>query len=88
MSENALTGAPPNEAVKFDACVLPTVGAWQVAHPMALNNERPLLMEVVPPGVLVDGVGAASKRMNIANITVSLGMEAFVAYWSAPVFAV
>jgi len=44
---------------------------------MALNRRRPLAIEVAPPGVMVEGVGGASKRMNIANITVSLGMEAF-----------
>ena len=54
---------------------------------MALNSRRPLAIEVVPPGVVVEGVGGASKRMNIANITVSLGMEAFVANWSEPALA-
>jgi len=30
-------------------------------------------MEIEPPGVVVEGVGGASKRMKVANITTSLG---------------
>ena len=81
------TGALPRDDVKFEAWVELIVAVWQVAQPMALNSRRPLAIEVVPPGVVVEGVGGASKRMNIANITVSLGMEAFVANWSEPALA-
>ena len=58
-----------------------------MAQPMARNSQRPLLIEVAPPGVVVEGMGGASKRMNIANITVSLGIEALVANRSEPVLA-
>ena len=60
------------------------VGVWQLAQPTARNNRRPLAIDVAPPGLVVDGVGGANNRMNMANITVSLGMDAFVANWSEP----
>jgi hypothetical protein len=34
-------------------------------------------MEASPPGVVVDGMGGASSRMNMAKATTSLGIEAF-----------
>jgi hypothetical protein len=65
--------------VKFEGWVKLIVGVWHVAQPMALNRFRPLAIEAALPGVVVDGTGGASNRMNIANATTSLGMEAFTA---------
>jgi hypothetical protein len=51
MSENAGTGerlrepAPLVVGVELDTWVLPGDGLWQVAQPIALNNERPLAIE-------------------------------------------
>src|SRR5882757_5393893 len=59
------------------------VGVWQTAQPMELNRALPWVIEVAPPGVVVDGVGGARRRMNCANAMTSLGMEAFTANGSA-----
>src|SRR5258707_3611298 len=45
---------------------------WHALQPMASKSERPLLIAVVPPGTVADGVGGAVMRMNMANFTTSL----------------
>src|SRR6266849_4002629 len=70
MSLNRFAFALLRLGVKCDATVL-SVGVWQVLQPTTLNRTRPVLMEVAPPGVVVDGVGCARSRMNIAKPTVS-----------------
>src|SRR5262249_34098591 len=52
-------------------------GVWQSAQPMELNAALPLVMDVVPPGLVVEGVGGASKRINTANCATSLGTAEF-----------
>src|SRR5580658_1236211 len=79
MSENAFTGVLPSEEVILEGCVELSVGVWQVAQPMDLKSAAPAAIEVAPPGVLVDGVGGASKRINSANKTMSEGTWAFCA---------
>ncbi len=49
-----------------------SAGLWQVAQPIELNNARPLLMEVAPPGVVADGVGWSRKFMKTLNSPTSL----------------
>src|SRR5580658_8312532 len=83
MSENALTGALPSEDVIFEGCVELSVGVWHVAHPIELNSAWPRDIEAAPPGVVVDGVGGASSRINSANKTMSEGTWAFCAEGSA-----
>src|SRR5580698_154988 len=55
-----------------DGAVL-RLGVWHIAQPTIPNRRLPLAMDAAPPGLLVDGVGGASRRMNIANCTTSLG---------------
>src|SRR5260221_8960884 len=65
-----------------------SVVVWQTLQPMELNRLRPLLMEVAPPGVVVEGTGGASNRMNMANDTVSLSVPTAVVLklvWSSGV---
>src|SRR5580692_7394529 len=83
MSENALTGALPSEEVILEGCVELIVGVWQVAQPIALNNDLPREIEAAPPGVVIEGVGGARSRMNSANKTMSEGTSAFCAEGSA-----
>jgi regulator of protease activity HflC (stomatin/prohibitin superfamily) len=45
-------------------------GVWHSAQPMLVNVFRPALTEVEPPGVVIDGVGGARKRMKIANASI------------------
>src|SRR5262249_34893484 len=71
MSLNRFAVALFRLEVKFERNVV-SDGVWQTLQPMALNRFLPLLIEVEPPGVVVDGVGAARKRMNMAKATVSL----------------
>src|SRR5437870_593283 len=52
--------------------VVASDGVWQTLQPIELNSALPLLIDVEPPGVVVDGVGAARRRMNMAKATVSL----------------
>ena len=66
----------------FEGCVDLIVSVWHVAQPIALNSALPLAIEVAPPGVVVDGIGGARSRMNCANASTSLSMEAFKANWS------
>ncbi len=51
-----------------------SAGEWQTLQPMALKRLFPLLIDVAPPGVVVEGTGGASRRMNMANDTVSLSV--------------
>src|ERR1700675_570810 len=83
MSVNALTFALPSEEVIFDGCVELSVRVWQVAQPIALNNDCPREIEAAPPGVVVEGVGGARSRINSANKTMSEGTSAFCAAGSA-----
>jgi hypothetical protein len=53
-------------------------GVWQAAQPMELKSDFPLAMEVEPPGVVVEGVGGAVRRMNMANFTRSLDVPSAV----------
>src|SRR5437899_9717515 len=48
------------------------VGVWQSAHPTLTNSERPLLIEVAPPGMFVEGVGGARNRWKKANFSIAL----------------
>ena len=48
------------------------VGVWQSAQPTSAKSCRPLAMEIEPPGVVVDGVGGARKRMKKANFSMAL----------------
>src|SRR5689334_3766526 len=57
--------------VKLELVVV-SDGVWQTVQPIEANSARPLLIDVEPPGVVVDGVGGASRRMNMAKATVSL----------------
>ena len=50
-------------------------GVWHKAQPTMLNTRLPLAMESAPPGLVVDGVGGASRRM--ANCTTSLGTAVY-----------
>ena len=61
----------PKPGVMDDAAVV-SEAVWQEVQPMELKRARPLLMEVAPPGTVVDGVGGAVRRMKIANFTTSL----------------
>src|SRR5215467_3996986 len=47
-------------------------GVWHSAQPMLLNSCLPFEIDVAPPGVVVEGVGGASKRMNNANFSMSV----------------
>jgi hypothetical protein len=60
-----------------EGCVLLIAGVWQTAQPTEVNNDFPLAIEVGPPGVVVDGTGGASNRMNCANASTSLRTVAF-----------
>src|SRR5436190_23972362 len=70
MSLNRFAVALLRLGVKCEPTVL-SDGVWQTLQPMALNRLRPLLIDVEPPGTVAEGVGCASKRMNIAKPTVS-----------------
>src|SRR5437763_7422416 len=67
----ALTVTFPSEEVICEGCVF-MFDAWQTAQPTDVNNDLPLLMEVVPPGVVVEATGGASSRMNCAKPSTSL----------------
>src|SRR5690348_13663977 len=71
MSLNRFAVALFRLEVKFERNVA-SDGVWQTLQPMALNRLRPLVIDVAPPGTVVDGTGAASNRMNMAKPTVSL----------------
>src|ERR1700733_2795034 len=73
MSENAPTCALASEEVMFELWVELIVGVWQVAHPMDENNALPVEIAEAPPGVVVEGIGGASRRMNSAKSTISEG---------------
>ena len=48
-------------------------GVWHSAQPICEKTRAPSAIDAAPPGAVVDGVGGASRRMNIAKPTVSLG---------------
>ena len=52
---------------------------WHMAQPIALKFWLPLAMDCAPPGLVLEGVGGARRRMNIANCTTSLGTSAYCA---------
>ena len=61
---------------------------WQIAQPMEMKRLRPLVIEVAPPGTVVEGVGGAKRRMNIANCARSLSVPIAVVLklvWSSGV---
>src|SRR5438105_4142013 len=63
-------------------------GVWQTLQPMELKRLRPLVIDVEPPGTVVEGVGGARRRMNIAKPTVSLSVPVAVVLkfvWSSGV---
>src|ERR1700674_6071017 len=68
-------------AVNEDGAVR-IAGVWQSAHPAVQKARLPLVIEDAPPGLVVEAVGGARRRMNIANCTVSLGTWAFCAVGS------
>src|SRR5437660_7020798 len=87
MSLKRFAVALPRLGVKRDGDVV-SDAVWQSAHPTELNRLRPFAIDVAPPGTVVDGVGGARKRMNIANCTVSLSvaMEVVLKFvWSSGV---
>ena len=55
-----------------DALPVFMLGVWQKAHPTELKTFDPFAIDVAPPGVVVDGTGAPSRRMKIANFSTSL----------------
>src|SRR5581483_10332819 len=61
----------PSPGVRDEAEVA-SEGVWHEEQPIELNSDLPALMEVEPPGVVVDGAGGADKRMNMENFTTSL----------------
>jgi hypothetical protein len=75
ISENAFTGALLKELVIFDFCVEPTVGLWQVAHPIALNKELPAAIvcegTCCPFNTTPPAGGGARVRMKSANAETS-----------------
>src|SRR5947208_12225803 len=71
MSLNRFAVALLRLEVKFERNVV-SDGVWQTLQPMELKRARPLLIDVAPPGVVVDATGCARKRMNMAKATVSL----------------
>src|SRR5690348_5884065 len=82
MSEYALTAALLRDPVRWDACVVPTVGLWQVAQPIALNSAVPLAIDVDEtccPFSTTPPVGAgANRRMKLENADVSSSPAAAV----------
>jgi hypothetical protein len=71
MSENKLAVALLKPSVNLEAWVV-SDGAWHVAQPMALKSLRPLAIEVVPPGKVVEGVGWSRNCMKALNSPTSL----------------
>ncbi len=49
-----------------------SAGVWHKAQPMLANSWLPWLIEVDPPGLVVDGVGGARKRMKKENFSMAL----------------
>jgi hypothetical protein len=43
-----------------------------LAHPMLLKTSNPREIDATPPGTVMDGVGGASRRMNMAKGSISL----------------
>src|SRR5436305_1246135 len=87
MSLKRFAVALPRLGVNADAVVV-SDAVWQRAQPMELNRLRPFAIDVAPPGTVVDGVGGARRRMNIANCTVSLNVATDVVLkfvWSSGV---
>src|SRR5260370_11604685 len=78
-SENAFTVVLPSEGVICEGCVELIVGVWQVAQPMELKSDRPLEIDVEPPGVVVDGTGGGSMRIKSFKATPSLFFHPFLA---------
>src|SRR5258708_4018588 len=72
-SLNRAAGALPRLGVNCDPLVV-SDGEWQTLQPMALKRLLPLLIDVAPPGVVAEGTGGPSSRMNMANDTVSLSV--------------
>src|SRR5262245_11309529 len=69
-SENRFTGLLESAAT-VEAPVV-NAGVWHSAQPTSLNSDLPFVIEVAPPGVVVDGTGGARRRMKNANLTMSL----------------
>src|SRR3982074_74177 len=53
-------------------CSVWSVGVWHSAQPTLTNRLPPLAIDVVPPGVSEEGVGAARKRWKKANLSIAL----------------
>ena len=49
-----------------------SVSLWQSAQPVLLKMFLPFAIDCGPPGSLSDGCGGASKRMKLANFSMSL----------------
>src|ERR1700722_12048678 len=81
MSENAGTRALLKAGAKFDTCVVPGVGLWQVAQPIALNKELPAeiaaALTLDPFSKTPPVGGGARKRMKLANAETSSRTAAF-----------
>ena len=48
------------------------VGVWHRAHPTDWNEMLPFVIDVCPPGIVVDGVGGARNRMKSLNFSIPL----------------
>ena len=55
------------------------LGVWHSAQPVMPKTLDPFEMERPPPGLVVEGVGAFSNRMKIANFSTSLSVSDGVA---------
>src|ERR1700686_3398786 len=65
-----------------------SVGVWHMAQPTKLKRFFPLAMDCAPPGLVVEGVGGARSRMNMANCTTSLGTAVYCEGFMFPVSSV
>src|ERR1700760_1917199 len=62
----------------FEGCVF-NDGVWHTEQPIDLNSAAPCVIDVAPPGTVVEGTGGARRRMNCANASTSLRIDAFAA---------
>ena len=63
-SRDSRSGSAAPRRTRCRSC---SVGVWQSAQPVLAKSCLPLLIDVEPPGVSVDGVGGARKRWKSAN---------------------
>src|SRR5262249_43195879 len=79
--EKACTATLPKAGAKFEACVVPTVGLWQVPQPTALNRLAPAAMfaadTAVPLRITPPVGGGARNRIKLENAEASSRTSAF-----------